>query len=331
MATSEDDARKAAEPASGELTPGARLAAQRAAKAAQKAAKKGTAPMVPSAVGERVSRFNELVEQNKRLILGSVLGVALVLLLATAWNTYYSAAARSAGKALAEVVSAVNADIRAEQVRLAAGEEGDATAKKPDADRVLRGFNEAVETHPQTKAATWARLGEAKALYSAGKYAEAARVYTAALKAAGDDAFIASRALEGLGISLEGEKKRKEALARFQEMAELAGGAFKPLAEYHVARMYIAQGDKKRAVVKLNEVVTALQSSSSGDARSRYRYVMVEASARLRELGYSPRRPRRSAARGTPAGNRARDRAGRKPRRAEDGEKPVDSPQGEEE
>jgi tetratricopeptide (TPR) repeat protein len=331
VATSEDDARKPSEPVSSELTPGARLAAQRAAKAAQKAAKKGTAPVVPSAVGERFSRFNELVEQNKRLILGSVLGVALVLLLATAWNTYSSAAARSAGKALAEAVSAVNANIRAERERLASGEGGDATVKKPDADRVLRGFSEAVETHPRTKASTWARLGEAKALYSSGKYAEAARAYAAVLEAAGDDAFIASRALEGLGISLEGEKKHKEALARFKEMAELAGGAFKPLADYHVARMYIAQGEKKRAAVKLNEVVTALQSASSGDARSRYRYVMVEASARLRELGYSPRRPGRSAARGTPAGTRARGGAARRPRRADEGKKPADSPQGEEE
>jgi tetratricopeptide (TPR) repeat protein len=317
VANSEDDARKAAAPASGELTPGSRLAAQRAAKAAQKAAKKGTAPMVPTAVGARVSRFNELMEQNRKLILGSALALVSVLVLVTAWRLFSSTTSRSAGRALAQAVSEVSEAIRADQERLADEQEGAATeAKKPDAAKALREFRETVRRYPGTEAAGWARLGEAKELYAAGKYAEPAWAYDAAVEAADNDEFVKSRALEGLGFSLEAQKKYAEALDRFRHMAELAGGAFAPLAEYHVARMYIAQGDRQRAAVKLNEVVSSLREGSSSDAAGRNRYVMFEAGARLRELGYTPRRPRRAAGRrastGAPGQGRAQGGSGRR-------------------
>ena len=129
-----------------------------------------------------------------------------------------------------------------------------------------------------------------------GKYSEAEKAYGSAVDEALDDAFLKSRSLEGLGLSLEAQKRYKEAEERFQEMATLADGAFKPLAGYHVARMYIAQGDKERAAGKLNEVITLLQQAGSDENRARNRYVMFEATARLRELGHSPRRAKRAGA-----------------------------------
>ncbi len=294
--TTNDDAAKAEKPESGELTPGARLAAQRAAKAAQKAAKKGTAPMVSGAVGERVSRFNEAVQENRKLITSSLLAVAAVVVLATAWNVISSVTSRNAGSALAEAVLVARANMEAEQEQLAGGGQGEEqehefAAGKPSPKKVLEKFKQTAASHSGSEAAKWARLGEAGELYAAARYDEAARAYTAALEAAGKDEFVRSRALEGLGFCLEAEKKLDQARERFEQMGALSSGAFKPLADYHVARIYLAQGDKKNAGASLSEVVSSLQSSSSGGNAGRHRYVRFEANARLRELGITPQRP----------------------------------------
>ena len=274
------------------------MAAQRAAKAAQKAAKKGTAPVVSGAVGERINSVSEVVRENRKLILGVLLAVTSVFVLAAAWNVYSSITSRNAGSALAQAVAVASENMRAEQKHLVAGAdkeeyESEQENASPDPERTLAKFEQTVANHPGSAAAKWARLGEARELYEAARYDEAARSYDAALKAAGDNEYLRSRALEGLGFCLEIEKKYDQARDRFEQMGALASGTFKPLADYHVARMHLAQGDEKRAGAILSELVSSLQSGSPDGLL--HRYVRFEASARLRELGISPQRSKGAA------------------------------------
>ena len=94
-----------------------------------------------------------------------------------------------------------------------------------------------------------------------------------------------ARALEGLGIALEAAGKADDAQKRFEELKGFDDGSHKDLAEYHLARLKLAKGDRDGAKTILKEVYDRLNAPAEGAPRSRF--LKGEVEARLAELDSS--------------------------------------------
>jgi tetratricopeptide (TPR) repeat protein len=100
-----------------------------------------------------------------------------------------------------------------------------------------------------TAAASFAKLGLATVLYDQGKYADAKVAYQAVKdsKLASQDLSVKGRALEGIGISLEGAGDKDGAQQAFGELANLDALGFNALGAYHQARLAFAAGNTEKA------------------------------------------------------------------------------------
>jgi hypothetical protein len=92
------------------------------------------------------------------------------------------------------------------------------------------------------------------------------------------------RALEGKGFTLEAEEHWDQALEVYQEMARVDDGRFEPVAKYHMARMYLAKGDRDRATETLRGVVDHLREAENDENAQDFEYVLAQAQIRLRAL-----------------------------------------------
>jgi tetratricopeptide (TPR) repeat protein len=261
-----------------------RLAAKRAAKAAAKASKRGTSS-VPPAMAKGVLKARSFYEDNARLLLGG-LGVGVLAAIATiAINNHLAKQGREASTALLAGIEATNAPVIASDA-VPTEDDSDtetfptakARAEKAHAEygRVIKGFSD-------SKAASWARLGDANALRELGKPAEAAKLYERLLANSDLDPFLRARAAEGAGFALEAQQKFSEASARFEQLAELDGGAHKPLGDYHRARMLLAQGQKQKAAELLGALVKAERARPPAEG-TRFEGVVSDAETLLTEL-----------------------------------------------
>lgn len=116
----------------------------------------------------------------------------------------------------------------------------------------------ALEGSPSAELSFLGKLGRAGVLFDAGKFADARGIYAEAVGSgvanANDD--WKARALEGLALSLEGEKKYDEALKKLDQLAGLGVPEMKNLARYHRGRILLLQGDKeasKKVLVELRD------------------------------------------------------------------------------
>jgi tetratricopeptide (TPR) repeat protein len=277
---------------------GARLAAQKAAKAARKAAKRGKTNVVDSAVAKRAAVASEWATTNRRTVYVVLGALALAIGGFTIWKMIESSRAEEASAALQDAVETANAPIRAA---------GDAPAEEDEeletyptirarAEKALREYRTVVSNYGGTDAAVWARLGQAAALYDLERWADSRQAFEKAMQEGGDDPSVTWRALEGIGFTYEAEEKWPEALQRYQELSRTGGRAFRDVAEYHLARMYLAQGDDVRAKETLRTLVERLQGrATEGDESedaTQLQYTLTQAEARLAELDPSavPRR-----------------------------------------
>jgi tetratricopeptide (TPR) repeat protein len=278
--------------ATGRSTAASRLAARRAAKAAAKASKRGTAPLVPTKVTESVSAVKAWFDANQRLLLLlvglAVLGGGAVYVV----STQYGKRGREAADLLGTGLTTANAPI------IKAGEEppGDAPDEsyptaQARAEKARDAFAAVVSRFPDSKAATWARLGQANALSELGKHADAEKLYATIADQQDADAFVRFRALEGLGFALEAQQKYDSALKRFAQIGELDNGAFKPVSDYQQARMQIALGNKQKAADMLQALVKAERAKPAGEG-SRFESVVGEAETLLTELSVELNAPK---------------------------------------
>ena len=264
-----------------------RLAARRAAKAAAKAQKRGTAPVVPTAITRKVVAAKTWFDVNQRFLLA---GLVAVVLAGGAWfaiGRQSTTHGHEAADLLASGVTTANAPI------IAPGEEppGDAPdesypSAKARAQKAQAAFANVVKRFPDSAAATWATLGEANALSDRGAYAQAQKLYASVADRSTDDgvdAFARWRALEGLGYALEGQHEYADAQKRFAQIGDLDKGAFKAVADYHQARMLIALGDKKKAADMLQSMIKAERAKPAGEG-ARFESVVTEAETLLNEL-----------------------------------------------
>jgi hypothetical protein len=292
------------------LTPGQRLAQKRDKKALQKRDFKADlkreeeeqaeqeqaeaerimgvrrAPLAPDSVQEVATEFTGYVQGHRARIVGGValvvgLGVALVL-----GRDYLGAGSAHQAQLLGTALEIANAPVDPSNTD---GKNADGKPVfKSAADRATKAgdaFASAARDEPGTRAAAWADLARASLLTVGGKADRAATLYQATYNAHKGDVVLGAQALEGLAIALETTGKLDDALKRFQELKGYDGGAQKDLAEYHIARVKLAKGDREGAKTLLKEVYDRLGAPAEGAPRSRF--LKGEVEARLAELDSS--------------------------------------------
>lgn len=278
---------------------GARLAAKRAAKAARKAAQReANKPEEPTGVDpadqhdeimETVEQASGWVTQNRAAIWGTV---AILVLAGVGIVTFMSqrdkgeqeatrSLADGTATALAPIVPEAEA-AEAEELKLETYPTLSARAKE-----ALANYRATEAGFAETGAAWIARLGEANSLLELEKYGDAEAAYRKASSAVVDDGspkFLQFRALEGLGFSLEGQEKYADARATFDKLSGMAEGVEAAQAGIHVARMWIAEGNRDEAIKRLKAVLTTAESAGDG-AATLYASLIADVELRLAELG----------------------------------------------
>lgn len=295
------DKQAAAEKAAA-VSAGARLAAQRAAKAAAKATKRGRTNALDTQVQKRAMWLSEWIDNNKRTVLIALGVVAALLVVAWVGIALMQNSHAAAAKELWKAVETATARIRSEnapsfdEANLNDSKDETFTSIRARAEKAKGLFHQVVASHASTKAAAWAELGEGASLLDLGKSADARAVFQKAMQDAGDNPIIIWRAIEGIGFSYEQEGKWHDAEQRYHELSTAGGGNFKGIAEYHLARMYLAQGDTNRAKETLKGLVEKIRAveTSAGPNVQGSTYVQNQSEIRLMELDSAalPRRAR---------------------------------------
>lgn len=218
------------------MTPGQRLAAQQAAKAARKAAEKGRdAELVEEKALAQAAVAKDWFQENLRPLGLMAGGVLLVAAVGIGWSTFTRGQAVEAGAALAKVL--------------------DGNASEPE--ELAGAYASVAEAHPKTPAAAWARVGQGKALFSEGNWAEARAAYQGALETT-DDEMVRWLALEGIAYSLEAETSYDQALEQLEALRAV-DPAVAPIAGYHQGRILQEQGKLGEAKTKLEGVLADLK------------------------------------------------------------------------
>ena len=267
---------------------GSRLAAKRAAKAAQKAAKRGTKTPVEDAA-RTVQEAAHWVDDHRGKIWA---GIAAVIAIGVGWvvlANYLSTKDNDAGNALKAAVT-INQGIVVPPDETAPEDIIVPTFSSSEerANKALASYREVVKQYGSSKAGHYATLGVANSLLDLGKYAEASAEYTKALELAGTDTFLRSRALEGSGYALEAQQKYPEALKQFEELSRFANGTYRSLADYHRARVLVAQGKPADAKALLESLSKALAATTDIQERERFESSVESAETLLSELGGRP-------------------------------------------
>lgn len=263
-------------------TAASRLAAKRAAKAAAKAAKRATGP-VPNEVAQGVNVARHFYENNVRMVW---LGLGAGLVLGVSWLLVTGLLAKQgheASELLAAGVTSANAPVIAEGEDVPEDLPESFASAKARSDKALAEYRKTVARFSDAPATAWAHLGAGQALDQLGKHGDAQKEYQLAL--AGDDKppFLRMLVLQALGFSLEADKKYNDAAERFTQISALADGVYRPLGEYHRARMLLALGKPKDAATALEALVKA-EHERPADAGERWKSVVEDAQTMLDEL-----------------------------------------------
>ena len=269
-------------------TAGTRLAAKRAARAAQKAAKRGTSnPAQDAAVV--VQEAAHWVDDHRMKIWAAI---GAVLVIGVGWvvlANYLNTKDNDAGNALkaATLISqgiVVPADETAPEDIIVPT----FSSSEERANKALASYREVVKQYGDSKAGHYAQLGVANSLLDLGKAKEAEAEYAKALELAGADTFLRSRALEGSGYALEAQQKYPEALKRFEELSRFDNGTYRSLADYHRARVLVAQGKPADAKALLESLSKAIAATTDVQERERFESSLESAETLLSELGGRP-------------------------------------------
>jgi hypothetical protein len=116
-------------------------------------------------------------------------------------------------------------------------------------ETALASYRKVTTTYPGTGAAILARMGEAGVLLDKREWDGALAAYNdvKASPLAAADVTVRGRALEGLGLGLEGKKDTDGALKAFRELGNTDVRGLKELGMYHEARILYAKGESDKA------------------------------------------------------------------------------------
>ena len=132
-------------------------------------------------------------------------------------------------------------------------------------ETALTSYRKVATTYPGTGAAILARMGEAGLLLDKREWDASLAAYnevkSSALAAA--DVTVRGRALEGVGLVLEGKKDTDGALKAFRELENTDTRGLKELGMYHQARMLYAKGETDKAKELLKGARERLKSTES--------------------------------------------------------------------
>lgn len=260
------------------MTAGERLAAAKAARAARKAARRGKdAEQVEEKVLRQAGEAGAWAETHRKTI-GIALIAGVVVVGALGGYFYYRGA--SSAKAAATIVEAtatLDAPI---------GEGGDdkrehfADAASRD-QKALERFRAILSDYPSAPTASRARLAEAAILSRQGDREAARGAYEKVLAGPdGSDPEVAMLALEGIASTLEAEERWDDATSRYEEIGKLRGSVYRPIADYHLARMALQAGKNDEAKEKLKALLESLGKEDAPELA----HIREQAELRLRTL-----------------------------------------------
>lgn len=288
------------------MTPGQRLAAKKAQKAVEKRETKeeikraeevarqkeqeeadrllGRArpePELPAEVEQVARTFSDFIEDHRGRILAVVGGgLALAAIAFGAQRLMSSGAAEQAAQ-LSSALEIVNAPLDPED---ADGKTDDGKlvfkTEQERASKALAAFDVVVKSAGDGATGVWARLGGAAAQVELGKFDDAQKRFQDVYDKHAKEPQLAARALEGVGIALEGAGKQEEALKKFEQLKSVDGS--KELSDFHVARIKLAKGDREGGKTMLKALYDQLSKPSEGTASSRY--LKSEVEVRLAEI-----------------------------------------------
>ena len=222
------------------LSAGARLAASRAAKSARKAADRGRqAELVEDKALAQAAVAKDWLSENLKPLGLAAGGVILVAAIGIGWSTVAGNKNKEAGSQLAVVLD----------------------SNVYDDGELAESYAAVVRDHEGTVAATWALIGEGRALYGQGKHEQARDAYKAALEST-DDETLQWAALEGIAYTLEAEQSYEQTLEQLDALRAL-GKEVAPIAVYHQARILIQQGRMDEAKIKLQSVLADLRQPNA--------------------------------------------------------------------
>jgi tetratricopeptide (TPR) repeat protein len=282
----EDTSKRSSEP--NDETRGSRLAARKAAKAAQKAADKGQVPLVQSKFKQATATLTQWVSERRLAVTIASAVIVIATGIGFGWTLYASKKGNEASALLKKAAATSLTPVGTVSEELKASSDIEPFESSEErATSAVKEYRVVRTRYPNSDAATWARIGEGNALLDLGKYDQARDAFAEALRLGQGTAMVKYRALEGLGFAYEAENKLKDAAKQFQELALVADGAFRPYADYYLARVHISEGQKELAIKTLGQVLANLDRMSA-EQRIHHSYITVEATAKLLELGADP-------------------------------------------
>ncbi len=147
----------------------------------------------------------------------------------------------------------------------------------------LQKLRRAEQANPSAQVTPLVRLTEASTLYQLGRYAEAKQLYQAIL--GHDLAGLEGRAVEGLAFALESLGDLDGAMARYRELQNVQGGAYRDQAQYYQARLLVRRNDNARAKDLLHGVIERLGHPAASDPTAAFQSTLREQSlALLRDI-----------------------------------------------
>ena len=278
-------------------TLGQRIAAEKERKSEAKAKRRGL----------DAERIEEKAEQKAEAAVGllvehgKTLGVAVAGVLAVVggyfgWQEFAQRQKSGELTALSESLQIAAAPLRAEDQGAAEAEGLSFATRSERAQEALDLYRSFLKEHGPSRGSVWATLGQASSLLDLGKLSEARASFEKAAESTEPEAQL--RALEGIGFSLEAEKKwaaAEKAFSRLKGLDSSAPGA-RDIADYHVARMKAARGEEQGA---LKILVALLERLGKPDADVR-RLEYLKTQAELQVLALDPKALPDSATRGGP-------------------------------
>jgi hypothetical protein len=290
-------------------TPGQRLAAKQALKATQKREFKEelkrneeekrrkeleeadrllgrgpVEPALPQNVERAAGKFTTALQMNRDRILIGLAALVVASGLAFGLTRFMRSGAREQAAELGRAIELANAPIDAED---ADGKTDDGKplfkSESERASKSAAAFAEAAKEDIKGATGTWAKLGQAAAQLTLGKAEEARGLFQSVSAGDVDDPGVRARSLEGAAIALETQGKADEALKAFEQLKKLEGE--QELADFHVARLRLAKGDREGAKNLLKTLYDRLNAAKEDSPPSPY--LKAEVELRLAELDSS--------------------------------------------
>jgi tetratricopeptide (TPR) repeat protein len=241
---------------------------------------------VPDATAETANQVTHYVQDHSGRIIGGILAVVAVGLIVVFGRDLLMAGSSEQAELLKTAIDIAGATVDANDDD-GKDDQGKPVYKseKDRATKAVEAFAATVKVAPDSQAGSLAKLAQGSLLTSLGKAGEAAPLFAAAFATEKQRPQVAALALEGQGIALEAEGKADEAEKRFDQLKSFDGSAYKDVAEYHLARLKLAKGDRDGAKTLLKSVYDRLGSPAEGAPKSRY--LKGEVEVRLAEIDSS--------------------------------------------